>query len=150
MLDALDAEAIDAHADALVAQTGSLDISMNVIQHGDVQGTPMVEMDVEDYLRPAATAIRTSFLTWRAAARHMVPGGGGAILVFGGSGPSMRGYSLGGLQVAFEAMESMRRQLSTELGPQGVRVVTLRPAGSRSRSRLTSRAPRSSSPRSTR
>lgn len=129
VLDALDERAVDAHADALVAQAGSLDISMNVIQHGDVQGTPMAEMAVEDYLRPVATAVRTSFLTWRAAARHMVPNGGGVILVFGGSGPAMRGYSLGGLQVAFEAMESMRRQLSTELGAQGVRVVTLRSGG---------------------
>ena len=41
----------------------------------------------------------------------------------------MRGYYLGGLQVAFEALESMRRQLSSELGPRGVRVVTLRTGG---------------------
>jgi NAD(P)-dependent dehydrogenase (short-subunit alcohol dehydrogenase family) len=129
VLDALDEAAVDAHADAVAARAGSLDISMNVIQHGDVQGTPMAEMEVEDYLRPVATAVRTSFLTWRAAARHMVPAGGGVILVFGGSGPPMRGYSLGGLQVAFEAMESMRRQLSTELGAQNVRVVTLRSGG---------------------
>jgi 3-oxoacyl-[acyl-carrier protein] reductase len=47
------------------------------------------------------------------------------ILVFGGSGDPMRDYYLGGTQVAFEAMESMRRQLSAELGPRGVRVVAL-------------------------
>jgi enoyl-[acyl-carrier-protein] reductase (NADH) len=50
-------------------------------------------------------------------------------LVFGGSGDPMRGYYLGGLQVAFEALESMRRQLASELGPHGVRVVTLRTGG---------------------
>jgi 3-oxoacyl-[acyl-carrier protein] reductase len=49
--------------------------------------------------------------------------------VFGGSGPPMRDYYLGGTQVAFEAMESMRRQLSAELGRHGVRVVTLRTGG---------------------
>ncbi len=32
-------------------------------------------------------------------------------------------------RVAFEAMESMRRQLSSELGAHGVRVVTLRTGG---------------------
>ena len=32
----------------------------------------MAEMDVEDYARPVATAVRTTFLTWRAAARHMI------------------------------------------------------------------------------
>jgi 3-oxoacyl-[acyl-carrier protein] reductase len=37
--------------------------------------------------------------------------------------------SPGGTQVAFEALESIRRQLSAELGPAGIRVVTLRAGG---------------------
>jgi 3-oxoacyl-[acyl-carrier protein] reductase len=127
-VDALDRRSVDAHADA-VAAAGGIDVSFNLISHGDVQGTPMAEMEVEDYLRPVATAVRTTFLTWRAAARHMTRQGSGVILVFGGSGPPPRGYYLGGLQVAFEALESMRRQLSSELGPRGVRVVTLRTGG---------------------
>lgn len=39
-----------------------------------------------------------------------------------------KGY-IGGTQVAMEAVESMRRQLACELGPHGVRVVTLRTGG---------------------
>ena len=66
-VDALDERAVDAHADAL----GALDISFNAITHGDVQGTPMHEMDVEDYLRPVVTTARSTFLTAAAAARHM-------------------------------------------------------------------------------
>jgi 3-oxoacyl-[acyl-carrier protein] reductase len=128
-VDALDERAVDAHADAVAAAAGGIDVSFNLISHGDVQGTPMAEMQVDDYLRPVVTAVRTNFLTWRAAARHMTRQGSGVILVFGGSGPPMRDYYLGGLQVAFEALESMRRQLSAELGPQGVRVVTLRTGG---------------------
>jgi NAD(P)-dependent dehydrogenase (short-subunit alcohol dehydrogenase family) len=124
-VDALDPRSVDEHADSLER----IDISLNVISHGVVQGTPMAEMDVEDYLRPVATAVRTTFLTMRAAARRMKRHGGGTILIFGGSGPPLRGYSLGGLQVAFEALESMRRQLSTESGADGVRVVTLRTGG---------------------
>jgi NAD(P)-dependent dehydrogenase (short-subunit alcohol dehydrogenase family) len=128
-VDALDERAVDEHADAVAAAAGGIDISFNLISHGDVQGTPMAEMQAEDYLRPVVTAVRTTFLTWRAAARHMVRQGSGVILVFGGSGPPLRGYYLGGLQVAFEAMESMRRQLASELGSHGVRVVTLRTGG---------------------
>jgi 3-oxoacyl-[acyl-carrier protein] reductase len=124
-VDALDGDAIDAHAGAI----GPLDISFNAITHGDVQGTPMHEMDVEDYLRPVATAVRTTFLTMRAAARQMIPNGGGTILIFGGEGDPPRGYHLGGLQTAFHALEAMRRQLSVELGAHGVRVVTLRSGG---------------------
>ena len=45
-----------------------MDISFNVISQQDVQGTPMVEMDVEDYLRPVVTTARSTFLTAAAAA----------------------------------------------------------------------------------
>jgi 3-oxoacyl-[acyl-carrier protein] reductase len=128
-VDALDGAAVDAHAGAVAAGAGSLDISFNLISHGDVQGTPMAEMEVADYVRPVVTAVTTTFLTARAAARHMIRQQGGVILAFGGSGPPLRGYSLGGLQVAFEAIESMRRQLSSELGQHGVRVLTLRTGG---------------------
>jgi 3-oxoacyl-[acyl-carrier protein] reductase len=128
-VDALDENAVDAHADAIAAKAGSIDVSFNLISHGDVQGTPMAEMALADYERPVVTALRTTFLTWRAAARHMRRQGSGVILAFGGSGDPTRDHYLGGLQAAFEVIESMRRQLSAELGPQGVRVVTLRTGG---------------------
>jgi 3-oxoacyl-[acyl-carrier protein] reductase len=111
------------------AEVDALDERAVLISHGDVQGTPMAEMALEDYERPVVTAVRTMFLTTRAAARHMIRQGSGAILVFGGEGDPPRGYNLGGLQTAFHAMEAMRRQLSSELGPHGVRVVTLRTGG---------------------
>jgi 3-oxoacyl-[acyl-carrier protein] reductase len=126
-VDALDAEAVDRHAAQVAEQAGGIQISFNLISHGDVQGTPMVEMDVEDYLRPVATAVRTNFLTAKAAARHMSHGG--VILFFGGEGDPPRGWSLGGLQTAFHAVEAMRRQLATELGERGIRTVTLRTGG---------------------
>ena len=110
VVDALDGAAVEAHAEGI----GAIDISMNVISHGDVQGTPMLEMDVEDYLAPVVNGVRTTFLTATAGARRMRDGG--VILIFGGSGDPLRGYSLGGLQTGFDALESMRRQLASELG----------------------------------
>src|SRR5215216_3224803 len=68
------------------------------ISHGDVQGARFVEMALEDYLRPVDTAVRTTFLTSRAAGRRMVRQGAGVILAFGGSGDPPRDYYLGGLQ----------------------------------------------------
>ncbi|WAP52250.1 SDR family oxidoreductase [Arthrobacter sp. ATA002] len=129
LLDATNARAVERHADDVAAAAGSLDISMNVIQHGDVQGSPMVDMYVEDYLRPVSTAVQTFFLTARAAARHMMRQRSGVILVFGGSGNPSPGNYFGGLITAFEAMEAMRRQLAVELGEHGIRVVTLRSGG---------------------
>jgi 3-oxoacyl-[acyl-carrier protein] reductase len=128
-VDALDEAQVDRHADAVAASAGSLDISFNLISHGDVQGTPLAEMRLADFERPVVTAVRTMFLTARAAARHMIPQGSGVILVFGGDGPPMQGYYLGGLQVAFSAQEALRRNLASELGPHGIRVVTLRTGG---------------------
>jgi 3-oxoacyl-[acyl-carrier protein] reductase len=107
-LDATDERAVDAHAAAVAAQAGSIDICLNVITHGDVQGTPFVEMALEDYLRPVDTAVRTTFLTSRAAGRHMVRQGSGVILAFGGSPDPPRDDYLGGLQVAFVASDRAR------------------------------------------
>ncbi|HWD00877.1 MAG TPA: SDR family oxidoreductase [Amycolatopsis sp.] len=129
VLDALDEEAVDAHAEAVVADGGSLDVSVNVISHGDVQGTPLLEMSLADYQQPVVTAVRTTFLTARAAGRQMKRQGAGVILVFGGDGDPVREHSVGGLQVAFHALEAMRRQLAAELGRHGVRTVTLRTGG---------------------
>jgi NAD(P)-dependent dehydrogenase (short-subunit alcohol dehydrogenase family) len=128
-LDALDEQAVDAHADAVAAAGGSIDIALNVISHEVVQGTPMAEMAVDDYTRPVLIGVRTTFLTWRAAARHMTRQRSGVILAFGGSGPPFRDHHLGALQTGFHAIESMRRQLASELGRHGVRVVTLRTGG---------------------
>jgi len=128
-VDALDETAVDEHADAVAARAGGVDISFNLIALGDVQGTPLAEMRLEDFERPVRTAVRTSFLTSRAAARHMIRQGSGVILFFGGEGDPVPGYYLGGLQVAFSAVESLRRNLACELGPHGIRVVTLQTGG---------------------
>ncbi len=128
-VDALDKRAVDAHADAVVAKSGGIDIAMNVISHGDVQGIPLVDMTLEDYEAPVVNGIRTTFLTSTAVARHMIPHGSGVILFFGGDGDPLRGYNLGGLQVGFSAIEAFRRSLANELGPHGIRVITLRTGG---------------------
>jgi NAD(P)-dependent dehydrogenase (short-subunit alcohol dehydrogenase family) len=69
------------------------------------------------------------FVTARAAARHMIRQRSGVILAFGGYGDPPRGWNLGGLQVAFQAQEALRRNLAAELGPQGIRVLTLQTSG---------------------
>ncbi|MFD5111116.1 SDR family NAD(P)-dependent oxidoreductase [Streptomyces sp. NPDC058391] len=129
IVDALDERAVDAHADEVVARAGRIDVSLNLISHNDVQGTPLAEMEVADFEKPVVTALRTNFLTARAAARHMIPRRSGVILFFGGYGDPMRGFHLGGLQVAFQALEALRRQLASELGPYGIRALTLQTAG---------------------
>jgi len=128
-VDALDEQAVDQHADAVAASAGGIDISFNLISVRDVQGTPLAEMPLEDFEGPIMTAVRTQFLTSRAAARHMISQGSGVILFFGGYGDPVPDYYLGGFQVALNAMESLRRQLASELGAHGIRAVTLQTGG---------------------
>jgi 3-oxoacyl-[acyl-carrier protein] reductase len=126
-LDALDERAVDRFVDAVVAQDGHVDISFNAIGVGDVQ-QPLSEISVDDFLQPITTAMRTQFLTTRAAARHMVGRGSGVILAFGGSGASTL-PGLGGFKIALDAIEGHRRQWACELGQHGIRVVTLKSGG---------------------
>ena len=128
-VDARDERAVDEHADAVAAEAGGIDISMNVISHPWKHGTPLAEMALGDFTAEVMTAVSTTFLTARAAARHMIPRGSGVILMFGGTGPPLRDYYIGGTQVALGAIDLMRRQLAAELGPHGIRVVTLRSGG---------------------
>jgi enoyl-[acyl-carrier-protein] reductase (NADH) len=85
-------------------------------------------ISVEDFLQPITNAMRTQFLTTRAAARHMVKRGTGVILHFGGGGPQTL-PGLGGFKIALDAIEGLRRQWAVELGPHGIRVVTLKAGG---------------------
>ena len=132
VVDALEEDAVDRHADEVAAEAGGIDISFNLITHPHTHGVPFHEMGVDDFMAPVDVAARTTFITARAAARHMIPRRSGVILAFGGpgdrSGP-LRDYYLGGTQVAFDAIETIRRQLSVELGPHGIRFVTLASGG---------------------
>lgn len=128
-VDALDEQAVDSHAADVVARAGSIDISLNVISHGELFGTPLTEMTLADYERPIRIATRSTFLTARAAARQMIPRRSGVILTFGGYGQPLRDFYLGGFQVGLSAVDALRRQLAAELGPYGIRVVTLQSVG---------------------
>jgi 3-oxoacyl-[acyl-carrier protein] reductase len=126
-VDALDERAVRDHADAIVATAGSLDISFSLISMGDVQGTPLAELSLADFEQPVLTTLRSTFITAQAAARHMIGQGSGVILMFGGYGDPVA--NVGGLQVAFGAVEALRRGLARELGPHGIRVLTLQTGG---------------------
>lgn len=127
VVDALDELAVDAFVDSVAQRAGHLDISVNVIGYRDVQ-KPLMAISVDEFNQPIATAMRTQFLTTRAAARHMIQRKSGVILTFGGSGPQTL-PGLGGFKIALDAVEGLRRQWACELGPHGIRVVSLKTGG---------------------
>ncbi|MER6945257.1 SDR family oxidoreductase [Nonomuraea sp. NPDC000554] len=128
VLDALDEQAVDEHARAVVAQAGSIDVSFNLVTRGDVQGIPLVEMTVADLLRPVTTGLTANFVTARAAARQMIQQGSGVILALD-SGSAHASPMMGGTGPADGALDSFVRNLAMEIGPQGVRVLGIYTAG---------------------
>jgi len=127
VVDALDEQAVDKYIDEIVKKAGYIDISFNLISIGDVQ-KPLLELSVGDFMQPIMNVMRTQFLTTRAAARHMLKRKTGVILHFGGGGPQTQS-GLGGFKIALDGLEGLRRQWAVELGPHGIRVVTLKTGG---------------------
>lgn len=133
VLDATDDAAVRAHADEVVTHAGRIDISLNLVTRGDVQGIALLDMTVEDFVAPTETGLRSNFITACAAGRHMVEQGSGVILfVTSGSGVVTKpdpSYSMGGTGPADAATESLLRYLASQVGPHGVRVNGIWTAG---------------------
>ena len=130
-VDAFDEQAINRHLQSMVEKAGRVDISFNAvgIPNEKLLGVPLVELDVEQFSLPIAAYTRSYFLTARLAARHMIPNKSGVIMTVSAL-PSRMGTRLnGGYGPAQAAKEAMTRDLSAELAPQGIRVVSLRPHG---------------------
>lgn len=125
VVDALDERAVDEHAEAVAAAAGGIDVAVNAVGIMHVQGTPLAELSFEDYAHPIVAYTRTHFLTARAAARHMGPGG--AILTVSTPGARLVIPGILGFGVACAAIEALSRLLASELGDAGIRVVCLRP-----------------------
>jgi 3-oxoacyl-[acyl-carrier protein] reductase len=128
-VDALDERAVDEHADAVAEKAGGIDVSFNAIGHGDVQGVPLIDMSFEDFARPVEVAMRTQFLTTRAAARHMTRQGSGVIMAITATTARLAVPEVGGTGVTFDLIESQCRQWACELGRHGVRVVWVQTTG---------------------
>ena len=133
VVDALDEQAVEEHVHEVLEQVGSLDISFNLISRGDVQGTPLLDMKLEDFLTPIDAGVRSNFITARASARAMANQGSGVILtITSGSGAVLKPspqFAMGGTGPADAATESFMHYLAAEVGPRGVRVVGLWTAG---------------------
>ncbi|MCW6007266.1 SDR family oxidoreductase [Micromonospora sp. CPCC 205371] len=127
-LDVLDRAAVERHASAVANASGGIDICFNATSNEDVQGTPLVDMQFDDFVRPVSKAVDAYFAIATAAARHMMRRGTGVILVMAGGREAIP--DLGGSHVAWSALAGMCRQLAAELGPHGVRVAWLLSPGS--------------------
>jgi NAD(P)-dependent dehydrogenase (short-subunit alcohol dehydrogenase family) len=129
VVDALDERAVDEHVRAVASEAGSVDVSLNLITRGDVQGTPLVDMTTDDLLRAVVAGLRSNFITARAAARRMIEQGAGVILHLNSASGAAAMPGMGSTGPADAATEAFMRYLSAEVGPHGVRVCGIWTAG---------------------
>lgn len=130
-VDALDEHAIESHLESVIDEAGRIDISFNAIgiPNEAIIGKPFVDLEIDHFYLPIESYARSYFLTARAAARRMIPNKSGVIMTVSAL-LSRRGTLLnGGYGSAQAAKEALTRDLSAELAPAGIRVVTLRPHG---------------------
>lgn len=127
-LDVLAHAAVEQHAADVATIAGGIDICFNATSNDDLQGTPLVSMRFEDFLRPVTKAVTAHFNIATAVGPHMIRRGHGVILVMGGGREAIP--RLGGAHVAWAALAGLCRQLAAEFGPYGVRVNWLLSPGS--------------------
>lgn len=129
-VDALDEKAITDHLERVVKKAGRVDISFNATGVEVVQNIPLVDIGVDDFMHPVTLALRSRFLTAIAAGKVMMKQGSGIILTLTAT-PGGIGYPFtGGFAPACCAIESFSRNLASELGIYGIRVVNIRSGGS--------------------
>jgi len=130
VVDAMNEGEVNAHVDSIVRKAGRLDLSYCAIDFQVVQNIPLVQLSVEDFVRPVSIAMRSHFLTATAAGKIMANQRSGVILSVTAT-PGGIGYPYtAGFAPACAAVESFSRNLAAELGSYGVRVVNIRSGGS--------------------
>ena len=124
-LDLLDESAVHAHADAVAAQAGRIDIMVNAIGIAHRQGLKFLETKLEEFVTPVAENARAQFIAAHAVARHMRSGSVILTLTTPGGRIAGKGFLANG--VFSSTTETFSRLLAAELGQDGIRVVCLRP-----------------------
>jgi len=128
-LDVLDAEATARHAEKAAA-SGAIDITFHAIDLGDAQGAHVIDTPLPKFLGPINMAMRTHLSIASAVVPHMAKRGLGVIMGITANVARLAIPNVAGFAIACAATESLYRQFAAELGPQGIRAVCVRSAGS--------------------
>ena len=124
--DVIDAEAITAAVDGLVADTSRIDVLVNSAGIGG--RSPALDYPEDMWDSVMDINLRGTYLACRAAGRHMVAAGSGSIINMASVGglagfPGSLGY-----QASKGGVVALTRTLAIEWAPQGVRVNAIAPS----------------------
>ncbi len=131
VVDARDEKSVTEHLDAVVADAGRIDVSFNAIgiSPRGLQGIPLTDLPVDNFMRPITTYAQAHFVTAKSAARHMIPQESGVIMMHTPEPARVSLPLVGGMSVGWAAMEALNRALSAEWAQHGVRSICLRTTG---------------------
>jgi NAD(P)-dependent dehydrogenase (short-subunit alcohol dehydrogenase family) len=128
--DATNRSDVDALIETITRKRGTLDVSFCAIDYQVIQNIAIVEMKAEDYVRPVTLAMQSHFTTATAAGKVMMKQRSGVVLSLTATPAAVAYPFTGGFAPACSAIECFSRNLASELGPYGVRVVNIRSGGS--------------------
>ncbi|QEW04268.1 SDR family NAD(P)-dependent oxidoreductase [Microbacterium lushaniae] len=127
VVDALDEDAVTRHLADVAREQGHVDLVLNAIGADHVQGIPIGETSLEQFLEPVVTYLTAAFVTAKAAAEVMTSQGSGVIQNISTPGARLGGMGIIGNAAQSAGLEGFSRALAAELGPAGVRVLCVRP-----------------------
>jgi NAD(P)-dependent dehydrogenase (short-subunit alcohol dehydrogenase family) len=126
VFDVFDQGAVDAHAAAVAAKAGGIDIALNALGFLHDQGSTIDALSPDAFMLPINQFLRAQFITTKAAAAHMGKTRPGVVLTLStpGGGAAFAGHL--GHCVSCAGIEMFSRVLAAELAPK-IRVVCIRP-----------------------
>lgn len=125
-VDAMDLSAVTDHVEQVRATAGRIDVAVNAIGFVHVQGPPLAELELDDFMFPLTAYMRANFSIAKAVSKPMAEQGSGVILTLSTPGSRLAGTGFLGYGVTCAAIETFSRLLAAELGGRGVRTVCLR------------------------
>ena len=126
-LDVADEDDVVRFAQEVVDEHGRLDVWVN--NAGIYPGSPVLEMSGDQWDQVMDHNLKGMFVGSREAAKHMVAGGRGGVIVNIGSTASFRAYSAGATHYVASkfGMRGLTQAMAAELGPHGIRVLGVAP-----------------------
>lgn len=119
--DATDETALHAAVEAHVARNGGLDVM--VCNAGIIAVTPFADMPLAEWRRVMSVNIDSVFIAGQAAARAMIAGGRGGVIVTAASGAGRRGVpNLAHYCASKAAIINLTQTMAIELAPHRIRV----------------------------
>lgn len=128
-VDALNEDEVQTYLDAVVAETGTLDVVTNLSGSNPADfnhGKPAVDVSLEQFLIPQKTATATQFVTAKAAYKHMAHQHKGVIIFITSTLSKVGSPWSPALTASHAATEGLLKSLANEWGPDGIRVVGVR------------------------